>query len=436
MPKRKNLHKRLDKTELAWRKLFSKYKILERLKTKDGFVISSKEIRQFREPRLMTKFDHSSDLPEIFRKNKLSILPLSRSKYIIGHFKAYQALAVGDNIKPRRFSLPNTLQTIQEDLINSEALAINAASVSGILNDFLAVNRLEKTIEGRSSTGNFSFQIQNYDGKSETINVENSQMEIDSGFESDDAVILIEAKMFKESDFLVRQLFYPYMAYSMRTTKKIRLVYLTYNDGDFLLTEFKPTGASYNGLVQVKQMAYSIRKETITYIDVASLIESHPIIPEPKVPFPQANSFDRIINMLDFFKSKKVATFQEITEENSFVERQTNYYINAMKYLGLVESLGNGKYSLSQAGKSVSDKRPRDRDLSLIDLILQHEVFRKTLECVFQTGKVPSKEHIVNIMKLSRLYNVTKDKTYFRRSSTVTAWCSWIYQRISADDDE
>lgn len=67
-----------SKNNTAWIKLFTKYNILDRV-TADGlYEIKSSEINEFREARLMTKFDFKSQLPEIFSNNNLSILPISR----------------------------------------------------------------------------------------------------------------------------------------------------------------------------------------------------------------------------------------------------------------------------------------------------------------------------------------------------------------------
>ena len=42
------------------------------------FLISADQIREYREPRLMAKFDHRVNLPQIFAENGLAILPVSR----------------------------------------------------------------------------------------------------------------------------------------------------------------------------------------------------------------------------------------------------------------------------------------------------------------------------------------------------------------------
>ena len=73
------------KIEDKWEQLFERYDIIGRVEENGIFEIAADEVREYKEPRLMAKFDHESKLPAIFRKNKLSILPISRSKYVISN---------------------------------------------------------------------------------------------------------------------------------------------------------------------------------------------------------------------------------------------------------------------------------------------------------------------------------------------------------------
>ncbi|WP_287521897.1 type II restriction enzyme [Okeania sp. SIO2C2] len=73
----------MTKNDVAWEKLFEKYQILEEVNKNGLFKIEASQINQERESRLMAKFDHVVNLPEIFKENCLSILPISRSQYII-----------------------------------------------------------------------------------------------------------------------------------------------------------------------------------------------------------------------------------------------------------------------------------------------------------------------------------------------------------------
>lgn len=49
--------------DMAWEKLFDKYNILDNIEHNGFFEITAKQINEFREARLMTKFDHKSHLP-------------------------------------------------------------------------------------------------------------------------------------------------------------------------------------------------------------------------------------------------------------------------------------------------------------------------------------------------------------------------------------
>ena len=57
--------------DTAWENLFEKYHILNEIKQNGKFTISAEQIKEFREPRLMTKFDHKINLPQIFFQNNL-----------------------------------------------------------------------------------------------------------------------------------------------------------------------------------------------------------------------------------------------------------------------------------------------------------------------------------------------------------------------------
>ena len=49
----------------AWEKIFEDFNILEEIDKNGFFKITSKQINEYREARLMTKFDNSEAIPEI-----------------------------------------------------------------------------------------------------------------------------------------------------------------------------------------------------------------------------------------------------------------------------------------------------------------------------------------------------------------------------------
>ena len=123
-----------SKNDIAWEKIFEKYCILDKLANNERISISSTEINQFREARLMTKFDHRSQLPKLFIDHNLSILPTSRGTYEIGKFKTFCDFNK-DDIEITPIDFPTFLESIDYKDITSESIAINCAFVSKILHD-------------------------------------------------------------------------------------------------------------------------------------------------------------------------------------------------------------------------------------------------------------------------------------------------------------
>src|SRR4051794_39945611 len=97
----------MGKNEDAWDILFAKHDILNAVQAEGRFEIGSAEINQFRQSRLMTKFDHRANLPDIFRNNNLAILPVTRGGYLIGDFKAYAEQTYDRALRPEEIIFPS-----------------------------------------------------------------------------------------------------------------------------------------------------------------------------------------------------------------------------------------------------------------------------------------------------------------------------------------
>ena len=76
----------------AWQKILEKYDIVNKV-SKDGiFHIKASEIKEFKEPRLMAKWDCTAALPSALKSNNLNILPDSRNSYVLGDFLLYEEI--------------------------------------------------------------------------------------------------------------------------------------------------------------------------------------------------------------------------------------------------------------------------------------------------------------------------------------------------------
>lgn len=420
------------KNDIAWNELFEKYNILQEVNTNGFFEIESAQINEVRESRLMAKFDHSVNLPKIFRDNKLSILPVSRSKYIIGHFDAYCKIDEGD-IEPILFPFPSELESIDITNLYSESSALHCAFNLGIIND-LCGEETRYTVSGRMSTGCFNFNIKNSENSEHyAITVQSSQCEIDGGFESENYFLMLEAKNYSFDDFLIRQLYYPYRLWSNKISKKVIPIFMTYSNDrfSFFIYEFEDK-FDYNSIKLIGHKDYMISSEEIQRIDIDNLFKSIRCQPESEVPFPQADKFERVIDLLSLLMEKDL-TKDEITANYQFDVRQTSYYTDAGRYLRLIEKYTNAltqeiTFCLTEDGKAILKKSHKLKYLNFISKILEHEVFYKVFELTISNGKMPEKTEICEVM--SKICSGIEKSTIERRASSVKGWIKWIWRQI------
>lgn len=418
------------KNDVAWEQLFDKYNIVDKINAHGFYEIQSKEINEFRESRLMAKFDHKVNLPSIFRKHKLSILPISRNKYILGNFQTYCDVKYNEEIENIPINFPNNIESINFNDLYSENSAIHCAYVSGIISDIME-DDVTFTLGGRMSTNTFAFNIKSNNNLF-SVKVENSQCEIDAGFESSDKLMLLEAKNFEVEDFLVRQLYYPYRLWQEKVSKKVIPTFMTYSNDIFSFFEYEFTDVNlYNSLKLVKQKNYIIAPEKIELADIFKILNTVKIVEEPKVPFPQANRFERVVDLLGILYNNDLSK-DEITSNYQFAKRQTDYYTNSGIYLNLIKKYKDVErneimYTLTDKGRQVMKMRYKNKYLYLVECILEHESFNVALRQYFTTAQPLKKESLCRELMGCYIYNVDKESsTLPRRAESVMAWIDWI----------
>lgn len=434
------------KNDKAWELLFndSKIGLLSKVNGTDNWCrITAEQISQIgkREPRLMTKFDHKVNLPQLFKQHRLSVLPVTRGDYLVGRFDAYGTLGP-DSVKTnplQKFDIPSHLETLRPEFISSEAMAINCACASGILGDFIGDGELYSTVNGRMTSDQLEYDIDVFLDEDERSNkkktknviVRNSQMEIDAGYESDGNLTIIEAKRDLADDFLVRQLFYPYCKWKKAISKKIRTVFLVYSDSVFHLYEYGFSDDYYNSFKLLRYQKYSAQLD-ISRNDISEIAYAAEPVEEPKIPFPQANSMERIVNLLELLYDHAM-TRDEITGNYAFTGRQTSYYTDAGRYLGLIDkktdSDANIEYCLTDQGQKIMSMRPTDRQIAIIGQIFSHRVFKESYLKSAKLDPLKDKDDIEKIILDSMkdsIYNITSRATYERRASTIKKWLEWI----------
>lgn len=419
----------------AWKKIIEKYDIVNKIKEKGQFQIKSKQIKEFREPRLMAKWDSSESLPSILKKNNINILPNSRSSYVLSDFQLYEKIPdlTEQVTEMKKVDIPD-YETIDIENITTEANAINLLTLSNILDDFLGEENNVQTFNGRMGTGKFNFFVDTKRGK-EQIFVNNAQCEIDAGFENEESVVIMEAKNVVYPDFHVRQLYYPYRLWKKRVRKPIRLVFSVYSNMIFRLFEYEfESLKDYSSIRLIKEKNYSLqdtnisRKELLEVYQITRIKTDDNMDYNDDVPFVQANNFERVISLLEHLYEHSM-TVEEVAELMQFKTRQSDYYFNAGKYLGLFEKVRDENtdtivMQLTSLGRKVYKLNYKARQLKLVELILEHKIFNELFIYTYNNNKLPSKELV---MRKMREYNVCNEPQIARRASSVISWIKWIF---------
>ncbi|SKB64159.1 hypothetical protein SAMN05660226_02446 [Parapedobacter luteus] len=420
-----------SKNEAAWKLLFERHQILKAINESGYYKITSAEINAVREARLMTKFDHQSQLPQLFTAHNLSILPVTRRAYIISSFNAYHVFEP-DDAPVYKIKFPHHIESLDFKNITSESTAVNCAFITGIIQDFVNDDALYATVNGRMGSSAFDFDIHCADGQSRTVAVKNAQIEIDAGYEGSHSLSLIEAKNYIAGNFLIRQLYYPFRLWHGQVTKQVRPLFLTYTNGIFHLREYVFEDPNvYNSLRLRRQKKYLIDEGAppIRLSAILDVLHRTPIIAEPSIPFPQADSFERVINLCELLFEETLLTHQQITANYDFDRRQTNYYSDAGRYLGLIDKVREGGetlFYLTQRGSALFRLDIKARQLALAGYIFEHTAFRSAFFFYHKQAKMPSKEQLVEIMKMSDVYAIESESTFRRRASTIAHWIQWI----------
>ncbi len=432
------------KIDITWDYLNTKYNIVEAVNKQGYFRISAEEIKEFHEPRLAVKFDHYDDRPKLFLDHNLTILPITRGDYYISRIKAYHEFEYIDSdityLMP-----PNHIKSLDVYSINSESKALNMAYISGILADFLEDEKLLPTVAGRMSSDAFGFYAELYNEDitiSSFIEVENSQIEIDAAYEGVSSLTLMEAKRELADNFLIRQLYYPFRTWQRKMEKKpVRPVFLIYSNSIFYLYEYKFTDLqNYNSLELVKHKRYCLEDTHISREDVKLIMDKVQFNQEPSVPFPQADSFERVINICELLYINDMEK-DSITEEYSFDTRQSSYYLDAARYLGFVKRSvdedGHRSYCLTKLGYELFSMPYKQRQLKLIESILSFKVFYLAYKAYYDNQEMPSKEEIITFILQSGVVDPKTKLPYSkstnkRRAGTVTSWISWIISTIKS----
>lgn len=384
--------------------------------SKDLHFISASDIKQITgaEPRIMAKMDNSLDLSDVFRRNGYFLLPVKNGEYAIVRGNGFHVLeARQDKIESfiSRISFP--LITAGRGL--SEMQYIDYSFNSGALEKIVGIAPLYQSIRGREYSRAFSFYV-----NSIQLHTNSVQIEVDSGLEGEDSIVLIEAKMGVPEDFIIRQLYYPYSHYrAVAPHKKIIPVFFSFekrqNRYSVWIYEFT-NPIDYNSICLKEVRTFQIHTE--------HEIKLEDIHPRDTVKYkdliPQANDIDKIIELI-FKVSEGIDDYKRIADYFQFEERQSAYYREAAEALGLLDS-HIGKYVLTDTGRLLVHMQAEKRNIYMVELLSDFNLVKYSLEILRERGEL----HRADLELLIEQNSALTGSTIIRRASSLLSWLKWM----------
>ena len=202
---------------------------------------------------------------------------------------------------------------------------------------------------------------------------------------------------------------------------------------NFFIYEFLDEN-NYNS-IRLKKIKRYILDEIYSPIevsDIQNIMNQVDVINEDNnVPFPQANSFYRVLDLINELNNQELSP-SDIADIYEFDIRQANYYLAAAQYLGLVVKDNN--YKLSCHGKSIMQMNHKNKNLAIISTILSHKPFYCALAQYLINFEFDYSE-IAKVIYENR-DEINSMETAERRTSTVIAWVKWIIELTTVFEEK
>lgn len=139
------------------------------------------------------------------------------------------------------------------------------------------------------------------------------------------------------------------------------------------------------------------------------------------IPFPQADDISKI------FKIINISNQSDIKNKNSMkiilggiTDRQVQYYINAVKYFGILNNLKE----FTKVGNEIRSLNEYEQKIYFCRLIVSDPVFGEAYFSEKILGCSLEREDVITIMKKHLTFD--SEEIYKRRAQTVLKWIGWI----------
>ena len=405
-----------------WVKIFSDLKLNPET---DVNFVTARQVRQVseREARNMAYMDERSKVPSIFESHSLFILPVSNGRYAIVRGEGYHDLEINtihyEDFQP---SFPPGMSILDPE--KSEGSAVSYAWNTGIVSHITGQTSLLLGPPGRFALDPFDFRV---DGNAQ-LHQAGAQAEIDGFFYSSQGACLMEFKARECTDFLVRQLYYPYRHWSGRAAKyhwkTVRPFFVDFTLDPMVFRFFEygfSDPSDYESISLVEARGVRVKATSRPF---RGLLD---VLPEESLGTltPQADNIERVLRV-PFLVAQGQSNAFLVAETEGFTTRQSSYYRRAAEALGFVTRRA-GVYELTDLGRKFVSSGPVQRNelatMQLAKIPAIHEILERVSR---GDGVSMTRSRIGRILQShdSRIHGTTVP----RRTMTVLAWLRWVQQ--------
>ncbi len=248
----------------SWNSIFKKYFLKHDFNKKPAVLTADmikdatrgfRETRD-REVRILAKIDERADLPQVMADRGLFVLPTKNGEYILIKGEGFHDV---EPIKgrPEVFKSKLTFELKSAKIGGSEMQHLDFAFNTGLIHHFSEIDKdLYLQIRGRKYTPEFNFKVNKFD-----VHVKSVQTEVDAGYEGKNVILLFEAKSPRATNFIIRQLYYPFRQWKIQTGKNVVPIFFAHNhkDGAYSFWKYKFEDENdYNSIKLVKSGKYKI----------------------------------------------------------------------------------------------------------------------------------------------------------------------------------
>ena len=387
-----------------------------------------------KETRLMVSIGTERALPQIFKQHGVFLLPLSRSKVAIVRGKGYhkvEEITSPIQTHSTEFAFPVSLKGSQ-----GEEGYLELAYTTALLGRFTQRPQLRHGFVAKRRVS-FSFRV---DGL-QPLQVEGAQIEVDASFEDSEKYYLTEAKYRTPESFNIRQLYYPYKYYrgTMPRNLEVKCLFFSYEPAeDPMKAEYRFWEYNFKDPEDLEQieLAKSARYNVAFSTKKEPLREFAGIKPVPQMRAIQANDVFKMMD-LPLLIVDGVDDAQKLAFQYAFDARQSSYYSDAMRTLGLITKRGT-KYALTSEGEKYVNLSIQERTKFFLRKLMEYPPINEIIQRVL-IGEVIgerdlnqiAKKHDPTVSKSTIPRRASSLRSFFRFIADATGYCKVENGKIS-----